>query len=459
MNYWTKELLQRALPNAKFYNFTDDFSAKGIRVSFANFDSESIALVRLEGEQKGIPICYLDKVIGQASAFITTNAELLSNFNLPIIEVENTQKTLFQLARFKRARFAGTVVDITGSAGKSTATKMCYDALCEYGASANLNQANTNFGLSWNMTTYDQNAKFWINETSLGGGMSMNSLMTMPNIAVVTNIAPVHLKPTQNLINVAIEKSKIFDYIKSDGTAILYKEMEFFDYVYEAALKKVNNIITFGEGEGSDVRIIPGNENYIEVFGTKYKYSDNPTPNHILLDAGIVACICYVCGISVEKAFEKLNSFKALSGRGEVISANVTPYKKVTLVDESFNANPVSMKFSLQGFNKIYGNKSDKVLILGDMAEGGPETEQQHLDLKQYIDEISPSVVLLCRREMKKLWNIVSQKYMGKHYNSADELLSELNNWISNDTYILVKASHSIELYKIVNYVKSFSKL
>ena len=456
MNYWTRENLISALPNAKFYGFDENFRpAKGVRVTYVNFDENCIALIRLQGEEKGIPVQFIDKIKDKVSAILTTNAKALESFGLPIIEVENVHKAIFVLGRYKRARFSGKVIDITGSAGKSTTTKMCYQALEEYGASANLNQANTNFGLAWNVTNYNQEDKYWINETSLGGGISLNSLLTMPNIAVVTNIAPVHLKPTQPLKNVAVEKAKIFDYIKNDGTAILYKEMVYFDYVYEAAKNKNCKIITFGESEDADIRVEVGESNYINVFGQKYLFSSNPVPTHILLDAAIVSAILYTLGLPIEHSYEKLREFKSLSGRGEVICGNISPDKYITVMDESFNANPLSMKFSIQGFNKLYGDKENKILILGDMAEGGPETVKQHIELEQYIKEVNPSRVLLCGAEMKNLWDVIGGRYKGNYYENSDALIQDLQNYIVNDDYILVKASHSVELYKVVTNFKN----
>ena len=455
MNYWTKENLISALPNAKFYGFNEDFKpAQGVRVTFLNFDENCIALIRLQGEEKGIPLQYIDKIKDKASAFLTTDAKAVEDYGLPIIEVENVHKAIFVMARYKRARFSGKVVDITGSAGKSTTTKMCYLALEEYGASANLNQANTNFGIAWNSTNYAQTDKYWINETSLGGGISLNSLLTMPNIAVVTNIAPVHLKPTQPLKNVAIEKAKIFDYIKKDGYAILYKEMVYFDYVCEAAKNKNCNIITFGESEDADVRVEAGDLNYISVFGQKYLFSSNPVPTHILLDVAIVSAILHILGLPIEHAYEKLREFKSLPGRGEVLCGNIFSDKYVTVVDESFNANPLSMKFSIQGFNRLYGEKENKILILGDMAEGGPDTVKQHVELAKYIQEVNPSRVLLCGKKKKNLWEVIKSDYKGNYYENSDDLINELSDYIVDNDYILVKASHSVELFKVVTNLK-----
>lgn len=462
MVFWTKENISRALPDAKFYNFPDSFFSNGVRVTHLDFERGNMALVRKSDEKVGIAESFLDSLTDKVSAIICSDYEYFSNYNLPVIEVNAPYDSVIKMAEFIRKQYNGKVIDITGSSGKTTATKMCYDVLSHYGASANLNQANTNFGLAWNMTLYDVNMPYWVNETSLGGGMDLNSALTIPDIAVVTNIAPVHLKPNQPLINVAVQKSKIFSSMKPGSLAFLYKEMEYYDVVERAAKKKNLRIITFGESEDSDIRVLVGSRNSLNIFGRLYAFNDSPTPRHILLDAAIVAGIVYSLGLSIEEAIEKLREFNAIVGRGQVTEGNIDSAHKITMVDESFNANPLSMKFSLEGFNRLYGSKENKLLILGDMAEGGPETLKQHLYLFKYIEEIKPSRVLLCGEQMANLWDLVNNAYDGAYYRSVNELLPDVLNWIKNDDYIFIKASHSIELFKVViklrDMIRNFNK-
>lgn len=462
MVFWTKENISRALPDAKFYNFPDSFFSNGVRVTHLDFERGNMALVRKSDEKVGIAESFLDSLTDKVSAIICSDYEYFSNYNLPVIEVNAPYDSVIKMAEFIRKQYNGKVIDITGSSGKTTATKMCYDVLSHYGASANLNQANTNFGLAWNMTLYDVNMPYWVNETSLGGGMDLNSALTIPDIAVVTNIAPVHLKPNQPLINVAVQKSKIFSSMKPGSLAFLYKEMEYYDVVERTAKKKNLRIITFGESEDSDIRVLIGSRNSLNIFGRLYAFNDSPTPRHILLDAAIVAGIVYSLGLSIEEAIEKLREFNAIVGRGQVTEGNIDSAHKITMVDESFNANPLSMKFSLEGFNRLYGSKENKLLILGDMAEGGPETLKQHLYLFKYIEEIKPSRVLLCGEQMANLWDLVNNAYDGAYYRSVNELLPDVLNWIKNDDYIFIKASHSIELFKVViklrDMIRNFNK-
>ena len=223
--------------------------------------------------------------------------------------------------------------------------------------------------------------------------------------------------------------------------------MDFFDYVYEAASKKNCRIITFGESDDADIKI--DDTNNITVFGKKYHFSEKPVPTHILLDAAIVSAILYVMELPID--YESLKNFKALSGRGEVISGKFNGDKYITIVDESFNANPLSMKFSLKSFNKLYGDRENKIHILGDMAEGGTETEKQHFDMIEYIKQINPEKIILVGEIMSKLASELENAVV---FNDVEQLNQKLPNLINDNCTILIKASHSIELYKTVNYIK-----
>lgn|SRR5574344_508699 len=463
MNFWTKDILQEVLPDAKFYNFPDNFSSNGIRVTYYDFDYGNMALIKKEDGKVGISETFMNNISDKVSALVCDDSEYFSKYNLPMIEVKNLADVPQLMAKFIRDNYKGQVIDITGSAGKSTTTRMCYDVLKKYGASANLTRSNTNFGIAWNMTLYNLENPYWLNETSLGGGMTLNSKMTKPHIAIITNIAAVHLTENQTLKDVALMKSNIFASMKKGDVAILYKEMAYFDIVEQRALKKNLKIITYGVSEDADIRILTGGVNSLNIFGKLYKFNDTPTQTHLLLDAAATLAVVYELCLDIEESINILNKFESIIGRGQVTSANIDENRFVTLVDESYNANPLSMKFALDGFNKFYGDKENKLLILGDMSEGGAETQKQHMYLFEDVVKINPSRVLLCGEKIDVLGDLLTGKCEVQRYKSVNDLLGDLFNHIKDDDYIFVKASNSMELYKVViaikNKIKEFNKI
>lgn len=454
MNFWNEKRVRLANPKAKFYNFYDGWSAKGIKITHGTFEDGNIAIVRMGDETIGISEKNLEKIFDKVSAIVCTNAQPFLELNIPIIEVPDLNKSVIYFAKFIRRVFKGKVIAVTGSSGKSTVTKMFYDVLEQYGVSSNLNQANTTWGISWNMSNFSVHVPYWAIETSLGGGMTRNSLITRPDYAIVTNVAPVHLKEHQSVEDIARNKARIFDAVPASGVTVIYREMQHYDIVANAAAEKNLKIITVGESENADVKVETGDKNIIRLPDKECII--NPyLPRHIVLDMAFVLAVINDMGLSVEDAVEKLNQFQALAGRGEIFKGKIQQDREIVLVDEAFNANPLSMKAALEGFGKMFGGADkSRVLILGDMAEGGPETRLHHIELAETIKKVEPSVVLLCGQEMKALWEIIKEQYSGEWYPEYSALNKDLLNRLKDGDYVLVKASHSIFLYKIVNYLK-----
>ena len=450
MNFWTKEHLSRALTDVEYHNMSEDFSASGLRVHHSEFTLGNIAVMKKQGEEVGIEEAYFKYIEDKVSAIMTTDEKYFSKYKLPIIKVKNTRDAVVMMAFYIRRLFKGKVIDITGSCGKSTVTKMCYDVLELYGASANTNRSNINFSIAWNMTSYDVNAKYWVNETSLGGGMDLNSYLTKPDIAVITNIAPVHLAPKQTLDMVATTKAKIFLAMRPNSYAVLYKETAYYEVLEQAAKEKQLNIITVGEADDCDIQVIIGETNYIKVFGKEYKFSEVPTAKHILIDSALTLGVLYSLNLPLEPALKILSGWTPIIGRGEVLVGEFYENCQITMVDESFNANPLSMTSCLEGFGMTYQTK-DKVLIIGDMAEGGINTVAQHLQLVDVIRKVNPKIVLFCGEQIKIVWDELKREFCGSYYKSVNDLIPELNTWIKDGDCVFVKASHSIELFKITS--------
>lgn len=228
MNYWNAARLKEALPDAKLYNFPENWSSCGLRIWHDGFVPENMILVRGKNEKRGVIPENHPEVLENAAAIISSTPSEYFKYNKPIIEFKgNSGNIIIQLARYMRQNFQGKVISVTGSSGKSTTTKIIYDILSsKYKTSSNLTRENTSWGLSWNMTCFDINAAYWVIETSLGGGMSRNSAITKPDYAIVMNVAPVHLTGNMQVIDIAEEKSRIFNAMRPGRTAILYREMQ-----------------------------------------------------------------------------------------------------------------------------------------------------------------------------------------------------------------------------------------
>ena len=155
----------------------------------------------------------------------------------------------------------------------------------------------------------------------------------------------------------------------------------------------------------------------------------------------------------IEDAIEVLKNFKTLEGRGEEFKVVYSENKSIVVVDESYNANPLSMAAAITAFGEKYSNYN-KILVLGDMAECGPDSEKYHREISISIDKIKPSKILLCGKDIKYLYDEIKDRYYVKLYENIKDLSNEFENEISDGDYVMFKSSHSSNLYKIIAQLK-----
>lgn len=448
MNFWTQEKIKEALPNAKLINFPIGWTGKGLVIWHDNIEDNVITLIRREGETRGVNPQLVPNYLNQISAIMTTNAEEFLQYNKPVIEIQgNTSDAIISMARYIRKHYKGIVAAVTGSAGKTTTTRILYNLLAsKYTTSANTNKFNTTWGLSWNMTCFDINAKYWVIETSLGGGMSRNSAITKPHYAIITNIAPVHLKDGMTIANVAEEKAKIFNSMQQDSIAILWKEAECFDILYNAAKYKGLKIITFGESVNCDIQVISAAQNYFIVNGQICSLGTKVFAKHILLDMAATLAVALNEGMSIDECMTVLKEFTPIEGRGALTDIKLSENTTIHVIDEAYNANPLSMKAAIESFYKLYANKN-KVLILGDMAECGDKSSVYHQNIATTIRTGKPQKIILCGKEIKVLYDEIKDEYDTIYFENVTQLNSNIISLLKNKDYVLIKSSNSSGLH------------
>ncbi len=456
MNFWNENNIKEALENVKTYNFPSDWNSNGMVIWHKNFEPGNIVLVRSNGESRGVLPTKLINIVNDCSAIITRNSTEYFKYNKPIIEyVGNNANVIINMARYIRKFFTGKVIGITGSSGKSTTTQMLVDIFSSKSkVSSNIySKANTTWGIAWNMTRFGVDDDYWIIETSLGGGMSRNTAIIKPDYAIVTNVAPVHITGTMQLKDIAEEKSRIFNSMCEGSPAIIYRGMNYFDIVKGIAEYKGLKIITFGEEEDADIRIVSDNGiNKFIIDGREYIFGSDTVGRHILLDMAAALGVVKETDFPIVDAIEVLKNFKTLEGRGEEFEVRY-PDKSMIVIDESYNANPLSMAAAITAFGEKYPNYN-KILVLGDMAECGPDSEKYHREISISIDKINPSKILLCGKDIKYLYDEIKDKYYVKLYENIEDLYTGVENEVSDGDYVMVKSSHSSNLYKIIERLK-----
>lgn len=428
------------------------------------FDEEfaigDLAFLRLDGERGLFSTINTINSREQEISGVVCDKKGVYKGSKPTLLVPDINCVLLQLAAYNRAKFKGKVIVCTGTSGKTTTTAMLQHVLNNYGiADRSIHNQNLLKGILWNLSYMRNDADFWIQEIA-SYSCSQGSFLTIPDIAVVTNIGAGHLDIHKTIEGVAQAKVKILSGVKKGGYAILNKDMDYYSIFEQEAISHGLNIITYGEHVSSMVRLLSykNNEICFMIKQQVYKLPFYALGKHMGLNLCATMGVLMALGFPImEEHFNYYSTFLPLNGRG--VSTSLTYNgKQITIIDETFNANLVSMKASIESMANYFDKDMENVVILGDMLELGKESSNYHLQLIDSLSYLSPSRVLLLGEKMKYLWNKISNKYDGAWFKNIDDLLANIDTWIKNNDRILIKSSHGTGLYKLVNYFKTSNK-
>ncbi|NUY39392.1 UDP-N-acetylmuramoyl-tripeptide--D-alanyl-D-alanine ligase [Wolbachia endosymbiont of Litomosoides brasiliensis] len=376
--------------------------------------------------------------------------------NLPLIVVQDTLKALHDMASYyiRNVLVNAEVIAITGSVGKTTTKDMLYTVLSQYGVShVNDGNLNNNIGLPLTILKAPENCRYLILEMGMNkaGEIKELSKISNPNIAVITNIEPVHVENFSSLFDIAQAKLEILWGMKNSGTLILNRDNGYYDYLSS----RVNgNVISFGRSESATVCLL----NVAEGDGglsLKIRLNNNRIMNcnlcvrgeHFVYSVLAVVAIMQNLGLNLSKLPLTLQNFSITKGRGSVHKAEYNG-KYIHLIDDSYNASPASMKAAIRTLG-TYSNWR-KVALLGDMLELGNESVAFHIKLLDYIIKYDVDKVYTVGKFMLKLYSLLPDNIRGTHFNDSNQLKSNLANIVQNNDVVLVKGSRGVKMDLIV---------
>jgi len=386
-----------------------------------------------------------------ASCFVV---EREINTKKPYILVEDSYKFLDKLANYRRKKFKGKMVCLTGSNGKTTTKEIVYSLLSSLGPCHRTEgNKNNQIGVPLTLTCLDMNNIFSVIEigTSSPGEINKLAEMVKPDIGLITNVAPSHLEGLGSLNKVAEEKGALLEKLTSNGVAVLPIDSVFFEEWKER--NSSSNLISFGMNREADVSLdvvemdVYKNLTTFEVMvnGKRFHCKLGTLGVHNALNTAAAFAVALALDLDIEKLKNSLEAVEFPSRRLSVHKLKEGPL----LIDDSYNANPESMKKSLDLLGEIKGKK--RFFVAGEMAELGSEEESYHQEICKYsekrVDEF------LCVGE---LWKDGLKKitHKSKLFDSKDKLLDYLVEKIGKDSVIMVKGSRSASMDYIVDKLK-----
>jgi UDP-N-acetylmuramoyl-tripeptide--D-alanyl-D-alanine ligase len=470
MALWTFEELNQALKNHLF----QDFIKNNITVENVVIDSRKVTSGSLFFALKGDNNDghnFLNQVFELQASYAVVERipqDLKSEFKNRLIVVNNTYKSLDALANFARARFKGKVIGLTGSVGKTTTKEMLGTAFSSLGKT-HLNHGNYNnhIGLPLSVANLPIDAKFAIFEMGMNHLNEISHLTKIcrPDIAIITNVGPVHIEFFANEQEIALAKSEIFHGLTPNGSIILNIDNPHYDFLVKQAILngiKPNKIFSFGSNISANYRLkncqfdhhkIMANLEVETYHHEIYNYNLNTTnQGHITNSLIAIACLDLL-KVDIKSALNSLENYNNSNGRGKINNITIDN-KKIFIIDDSYNASILSMKAGIENcFNlkKIF-NYSRIILALGDMRELGEKSLEIHLELLEFVKKYPADSIILVGQFMSQA-NAKLKIPNSINFLDSSSAKSYFTNLLNNNDLVYIKGSRGIKMEQLIENI------
>jgi UDP-N-acetylmuramoyl-tripeptide--D-alanyl-D-alanine ligase len=397
---------------------------------------------------------------GAAAAVVDeAHAEALRGLG-PLYVVHDVLPALERLGTAARARSPARIVAVTGSVGKTSTKEALRLLLSQAGAAhASVASYNNHWGVPLTLARMLKDTSFGVYEIGMNhkGEIAPLVAMVRPHVAIVTTIAEVHLEYFDSLEEIADAKAEIFSGLVPGGVAIINRDNSQYERLrVHAKASPAGYIASFGEHERADARLLSvhlGAEHCVveaEICGKRLVFRLGAPGRHHAMNALAVLLAAKAFGVDLELAVQKLASFSAQPGRGEKIEL-AAEGGAFTLIDESYNANPASMRAALALANALpLPGQGRRIAVLGDMLELGAGAAAMHAELSEAIAAGHIHLVFAAGPLMKHLFTALPGHLRGEWRERASELAPLVVNSVRAGDIVLIKGSNASRMKDII---------
>ncbi|MDQ3079851.1 MAG: UDP-N-acetylmuramoyl-tripeptide--D-alanyl-D-alanine ligase [Pseudomonadota bacterium] len=377
----------------------------------------------------------------------------------PHVLVPDVTKALDQMAIAARERMSGTIIGVTGSVGKTSTKEALYVALDRF-ASGNVHRSvksyNNHTGVPLSLARMPRTSEFAVLEMGMNhsGEIDVLTKLIRPHVALITTIAPAHIEHLGSIEAIADAKAEIFAGLEPGGVAIIPEDTPYRDRLLRAARRFTDRIVTFGNGPADVAAIHAVRSNSggslvtARLVESELTFTIAQRGDHWVSNALAVLAAVEAVGADPAIAGLALADMGGLKGRGERHRLRAKDGNYL-LIDESYNANPASMAATL----KALGEERDvdrRIAVLGPMRELGPTEAELHAGLALPVQAAKIDHLILVGEEMEPLAKALGTALPIECAADADEALARLRAVVRSRDAVLVKASNSIGLARLV---------
>lgn len=374
------------------------------------------------------------------------------------ILVENSFQALKDIAEFYRRQLDIPVVGITGSVGKTSTKEFIAGVLSQkYKVLKTEGNFNNEVGLPLTLLRIREQHEVAVIEMGISdfGEMHRLSKMARPNICVITNIGQCHLENLGDRAGILKAKTEIFDYMAEDGYVCINGDDDML-----VTLKQIKNrdVIRFGLSAGNNIfadeidnQGLFGSKAIMHIDEDTYPISVPLPGQHMVINAMAAAAVATILHLSLEEIQNGILKVEPVGGRSNIIRRDT-----MTIIDDCYNANPVSMRSAIDLLHSALGRK---VAVLGDMFELGIDSDNMHRGVGTYAVESGVDMLLCVGEHAKNMYEGAKESKKDAqevyYFQTRDEMLGELGAKTKPGDTILVKASHGMHFEKVVETLRN----
>ena len=402
---------------------------------------------------------------GAVAAVVSKIVEGVDKAKLLI--VKDTLRAMEDLGRAARARTSSKIIGITGSVGKTGTKEMLATALSVQGQThASIKSYNNHWGVPLSLSNMHAGTDYGVFEMGMNHPDEIRPLaqMVRPDVAIITNVAPVHIEYFENGMDGIVEaKSEIFDGVVEGGSVVLNRDLDSYDVLKNKAEDKNLKIYSFGDHESADARIVKcleaanGTRVNANILGEEVNLSLQIAGRHIACNALAVLLAVKLVGADVQKATKALAQQEPIIGRGkrELIETG-DKANPITLIDESYNASPLAMNAAFKVLALVDpGRGGRRIAVLGDMLELGKDSGKMHADLALPLKAANVDLVYTCGKHMKKLYENLPANQRGEYKETSRELAQIVPDVLIPGDVVMVKGSLGSKMGLVVEALRA----
>jgi UDP-N-acetylmuramoyl-tripeptide--D-alanyl-D-alanine ligase len=398
--------------------------------------------------------------LDQAFAAGASGAIVSADTPHPHVRVADTTAALDALGVAGRARMHGVVIGVTGSVGKTGTKEALFAALDRNApgcAHRSVKSYNNHTGVPLSLARMPADARYGVFEMgmSAAGELSALTQLVRPHIALVTTIAPAHTAFFRDESAIADAKGEIFAGLQPGGTAIVPFDSPYRDRLIAAAKPHAARIVTFGLDDGADVRAVEAMRTstggtFVTArlgAGRELSFTLSQPGQHWVSNAMAVLAAVDAAGGDLELAGLALAELGGLPGRGARFLAKAGEGTAL-IIDESYNANPASMRATLE----VLGHEkaTRKIAVLGEMRELGSHSDAYHAELSGPVHAAGIGYAILVGEGMAALANALEGQVDFVHVADAAAARDRLLDVLAPGDAVLVKGSNGVRLATVV---------